>query len=787
MLKERTKTTAVRVGLMSGQFKTGKLERFSPYLPDISLISRVGTGLTKQQAITMLRAEDVAYIAFARRGQNWASASGRRQGKQVRVHVAGDRSFLVWALKDELQNQLGFYGTPVDIVVPFEEIFFYRHGMNLCEDARPLSELLVDRGVAQKNQISEGRSILDDLMNRPIGEILGEKHNIDDEIIKRAIRSQKEKQLRIGEVLIELGVVSTKDVEIALEEQRKNKRLQLGDVLVELGLVKEEDLYQVLAQKFHLPFADLDKYAVNMEAARAIEPDILHEYRVYPVDIDETSITIATCDPTNTQAIEVIRSELNLSVREVIATSSQIKSYLERLKGMPSQVVTDLESELDLVEELHESAGASDFDDILEELDGVEDETEEVDDESHLSREDVSAIVRLVNRILTDAHHQGASDIHIEPYGRDARVIVRFRIDGECRIYQEIPSKYRKQLVARIKIMSRLDISERRLPQDGKIRFRLKDQWIEFRVATIPTVNDNEDVVLRLLASSEPIPLDKMGLSERNLDGIKELISRPHGLLLCVGPTGSGKTTTLHSAIGAINTSDKKIWTAEDPVEITQKGLRQVQMQPKIGLTFANALRAFLRADPDVIMVGEMRDLETANIAVEASLTGHLVFSTLHTNSAPETVTRLLDMEIDPFSFADALLGVLAQRLVRRLCKQCRTLEKASQKQLAQLRSIIGQEAIDRHVAKSRFDELHVFAPKGCSRCSGGYKGRLAIHELLMNTEELRSLISTKAQASIIRDKAVEDGMTLLVEDGIKKALEGHTDLSQIFAVCGVG
>jgi type II secretory ATPase GspE/PulE/Tfp pilus assembly ATPase PilB-like protein len=364
-------------------------------------------------------------------------------------------------------------------------------------------------------------------------------------------------------------------------------------------------------------------------------------------------------------------------------------------------------------------------------------------------------------------------------------MMVRFRIDGDCVTYQEIPANYRLPLVARFKIMAQLDISERRKPQDGKIRFKIAEKQIELRVATIPTVNGNEDLVLRILAASKPIPLDQLGLSERNLRVLNQLTKQPYGLILCVGPTGSGKTTTLHSALGSINTIDTKIWTAEDPVEITQPGLRQVQVNAKIGFTFANAMRAFLRADPDVIMVGEMRDTETASTAVEASLTGHLVFSTLHTNSAPETVTRLIDMGLDPFSFADALLGVLAQRLARSLCKQCRVRYVASDKELEELGAFYGKTPFEELLRLNGPGELKLWKPVGCESCSQtGYRGRLALHELLITDDAMKDAIQHKASVGEIRGLAHQGGMSTLLQDGIEKVVAGHTDLKQVLAVC---
>ena len=335
--------------------------------------------------------------------------------------------------------------------------------------------------------------------------------------------------------------------------------------------------------------------------------------------------------------------------------------------------------------------------------------------------------------------------------------------------------------MSRIKIMSGLDIAERRKPQDGKCAVRFRGQPIELRVATIPTVN-GESVVLRILAASEPLPVEKLNLSERNISELKKLVVRPHGIMLVVGPTGSGKTTTLHAVLGHINTPERKIWTAEDPVEITQSGLQQVQVLPKIGFDFAAALRSFLRADPDVIMIGEMRDRETASSGIEASLTGHMVFSTLHTNSAAETVTRLLDMGIDPISFSDALLGVLAQRLVRTLCDKCKQAYQPTTREI---------ESLIHYYGEQYFDELNVdragltlYKAKGCEHCAGsGYRGRTGVHELLVSSPEMIELIYKNATAGEIHSLSVQQGMRTLMQDGIAKLLRGQTDIEQIMKV----
>lgn len=481
-----------------------------------------------------------------------------------------------------------------------------------------------------------------------------------------------------------------------------------------------------------------------------------------PVAGDKNDAVILIDDPSDYQRIMEIQGVLNA------------RNYAFRV-GLPEHILQFLREE--------DTSDLEDgFDDVfsrLEELGGVEVDAQEDQEEESLAA--TSAIIQLVNRIITESDRLGASDIHVEP-GRDqAAGVVRIRVDGICRELLKVPKEHTSALIARIKVISRLDIAERRLPQDGKCKLKVRGKKLELRVATVPTVN-GESAVLRLLAAGSAMPLEKLNLSAANYNKIVELSAHPHGLLLVVGPTGSGKTTTLHGVLGYINTPDRKIWTAEDPVEITQPGLQQVQVLPKINFTFATAMRAFLRADPDVILIGEMRDHETASIGVEASLTGHLVLSTLHTNSAPETITRLLDLGLDPVNFSDALLGVLAQRLMRTLCRACKEEYTPTRVEL--------QHLIDSYGAQ-QFPELGIdpqtvrlFRPLGCDDCGGtGYKGRTGIHELLTGTHELRSLIYNKADLDELRQQALRDGMRTLKQDGISKIFMGLSDYPQLLRV----
>lgn len=412
---------------------------------------------------------------------------------------------------------------------------------------------------------------------------------------------------------------------------------------------------------------------------------------------------------------------------------------------------------------------------------------EEIQDEEYSEKEDVlvdSAIVNLVNSIIETAYQKRASDIHFDSLPGKKGILVRFRVDGECFDYLNIPEDQKKGVISRIKIMSNLDIAEKRLPQDGKIKFRTREgKTFEIRVATLPTIEGNENVVMRILGGIEIKSIEELGLLPENLEKLRKILDMPYGLILCVGPTGSGKTTTLHACLKYLNKPSKKIWTAEDPVEIVQEGLCQVQVKPKIGLTFARVLRAFLRADPDVIMLGETRDEETAHTLIESALTGHLVLSTLHTNSAPETITRLLGMGIDPFNFADSLLGVLAQRLAKRLCENCKEPYKPNDKELKILEFEYGQHPLFQ-LTEDLLQKATFFAPSGCEICHGtGFKGRIALHELLIPDEELKDLIINKAPAQEIREMALKKGMLTLKQDGILKVLQGKTTLNQVLSV----
>jgi type II secretory ATPase GspE/PulE/Tfp pilus assembly ATPase PilB-like protein len=584
--------------------------------------------------------------------------------------------------------------------------------------------------------------------------------------------SRTSKPSRFG-VLIDKGVISEKDLEQAVSNARVNN-INVERVLIEDHNVPREEIGRSLAAYYSSPWFNYDgTQVIPADMKERVSSDIWKKHVAAPVERKPGMLVVAVEDPQDLTRLDGIRA-MNLAPRYEfhVAMKHEIMAYIAASYG--EQLQQDGSTA--------ESADWAKILDSLGEGEKVELDDQPAKDEPELDETD-SGIVKLANQLIIEAFARGASDIHVEPDGPRNPCTIRLRIDGDCAKFMEIPGPHRNALVQRLKIMAKLDISEKRKPQDGKIRFKYSKGTIELRVATIPTANGNEDVVMRILAASKPLPLDKMGFSEGNLTRFKEILGKPYGIALVVGPTGSGKTTTLHSGLGFINTIDMKIWTAEDPVEITQKGLRQVQVHPKIDFTFAAAMRSFLRADPDVIMVGEMRDHETAAIGIEASLTGHLVLSTLHTNSAPETITRLLDMDIDPFNFADALLGIMAQRLIRVLCPKCKEGYNPTPEEFEEIIEAYGYDYWP-GTGITYSPSLMLYRPKGCSQCNNsGYKGRMGVHELLVGTDDMKKAIQRKASISELRQLAMSQGMRTLMQDAIEKAFKGFSDIKQARAI----
>ncbi|GAB6062801.1 type IV-A pilus assembly ATPase PilB [Deferrisoma palaeochoriense] len=557
---------------------------------------------------------------------------------------------------------------------------------------------------------------------------------------------------RLGELLIRENVLTPADLEKAKEDQRKNGG-RLSEALVRLGLVDEKDLVRTLSKQYGVPTVDLANFEVDPEVTKLVPEDLVQKYRIIPINRVGSTLIVAVDDPSNMFALDDIKFLTGYNVEMVLAAPSAIKEAIDRYYDS-SATLLDVMGNFD-----------------LDELELVQDE-EDVDVADLERAVEDAPVVKLVNLILSDAIKKNASDIHIEPYEKSFRV--RYRIDGVLYEQMRPPMKLKNAITSRVKIMASLDIAERRLPQDGRIKLKIsKDKDMDFRVSVLPTLF-GEKIVLRLLDKSNlQLDMTKLGFEEKALKDFKEAIHKPYGMVLVTGPTGSGKTTTLYSALSELNTPETNISTAEDPVEFNLPGINQVQIHEEIGLNFAAALRSFLRQDPDIIMVGEIRDFETAEIAIKAALTGHLVLSTLHTNDAPSTINRLLNMGVEPFLVASATNLIVAQRLARRICPNCK--EEVE---------VPAQALLDIGVPEDRIGTFTCYRGTGCANCADtGFKGRVALYEVMVITDEIKELILNGASSMELKAEAVRQGMKTLRMSGITKLMEGVTTLEEVVRV----
>ncbi|MBS3920684.1 MAG: type IV-A pilus assembly ATPase PilB [Deltaproteobacteria bacterium] len=586
---------------------------------------------------------------------------------------------------------------------------------------------------------------------------------------------------RLGELLIKRNFITPEQLKKAQDEQKlKGGRLESN--LVKLGYIKEDELLSFLSAQYRVPSVKISKIEINPNVTKLIPPSISKKYFIIPINRVGPKLTLAMADPSNIVVIDEIKFMTGFNVEPVVASETEIVDAIKKyyggggsVAGLGTTSFQALDYSLD-----EDKSSDSDFDLIdtslvdVDEFDklvhGAVDNIEVVENQTADETDEIGGpIIKIVNGVLIKAIKLGASDVHFEPYEKSFRV--RYRVDGVMRREMTLPTQIKNAIVSRLKIMSKLDIAERRLPQDGRIKLRLgKGREMDFRVSTVPVLF-GEKVVLRLLdKSSLQLDMVKLGFEESSLEDFKNALRKPVGMILVTGPTGSGKTTTLYSALSELNKETENITTAEDPVEYNFMGINQVQMHEEIGLTFASSLRAFLRQDPDIIMVGEVRDFETAQIAVQAALTGHLVLSTVHTNDAPGTVTRLIDMGIEPFLISSAVILILAQRLIRKICMECREPIK-----------VHPQLLIDLGVSPDEVKSFPVYKGKGCSICNNtGYKGRVGLYEVMAIKEEIKELILSRASTSEVKKEAMRLGMKTLRQSGIIKIREGLTTIEEV-------
>lgn len=560
---------------------------------------------------------------------------------------------------------------------------------------------------------------------------------------------------RIGDILIEQGLIAPQQLKEALESQKNGNKKRLGEIFVETGVITREALYDILQYVYETEYVDLSDYVIDPEVISLIPEKVASQFKLIPISKSDDELIIAMANPLDVYAIDFVRGHTKIK---------KIKSLLA--------------PEEDILNTINSYYELGEYEDIIEKL-GTEvvfKEDEEEEDSNKLEAISKEApIIQLVNILIVQGVKDRASDIHIEP--NEKGLLIRFRIDGMLHDVRALPNTIKSAIISRIKILSKMDIAERRLPQDGRFQVKFGTREVDLRVSTIPTVF-GEKVVLRLLDKSKGlIKLEQLGFIPEQLEEFKSIISKSYGIILLTGPTGSGKTTTLYAALNQVNSKDKNIITVEDPVEYKLSRINQIQIKPKINLTFANTLRSILRQDPDIIMVGEIRDAETAQIAVQAALTGHLVLSTLHTNDAASAITRLIDMDVETFLISSSVIGVIAQRLVRVICEKCKE------------EYIPGKDVLsglDIKANSNGDDKVKLYRGTGCPFCKNtGYYGRTSIYELIVLDEEIRALIISKASSNIIKDAAVKKGMKTLKDNGLEKALQGITTIEEVLRVAG--
>lgn len=717
------------VCLLSGERESGLLVRFSPLKRRFALQTDLGH-------MVYIDMPEIAYIGFHTLPGGGTEEEGN-ETKSLIVHTLTNETFHVRI--EEKSGDDGFFAYPEDENAPFARIFFYNHAVRLLEQPRPLGEILVDGMTLPAHKVEEALETQKKLKSKPLGGILVEQNKIAPADIERALAAQKKKRKQIGEILIEAELIRESDLQFALEAQKKNRDMKIGEILIKMGVVTEEEVTSSLARKFNLPFVDLDEYDIKFSAVEEVESDILLEHQILPINSDEHTLTIARADPLDIEAFDNIRFQTKKRILEVLATPTQVRKYLDR----EINELANEENEFLWIERLSK-----------------EEKEEEENELTEVQAAEASPIVRLVNKLLVNAIQKQASDIHILPQSK--KLLVLYRINGDLLQEMTLEKWLQRRVVSRIKLLSGMNIADHRVTQDGRMLVYYKGKHVELRVSCIPNAS-GESLVMRVLNKEMAANLEALGLREADRRALSVMSQKPFGLILATGPTGSGKSTTLFSILKQIIDRPLHVITIEDPVESEIEGTNQIQVNNKVGLTFAKVLRNVLRHDPDVIMVGEMRDLETATIGIEAALTGHLMLSTLHTNSAVDTIVRFQDIGIPSYLLAPALRGIISQNLLKHLCPECRQPLTDENHEIYEILREFGLER-----------PAHLYEAKGCEHCNGtGYSGRVMAYELLIVTDTLRSAIHHGMIGQELQDLAVAEGMIPKAHHALELAEKG--------------
>jgi len=730
-----TQAKEVTLGMMDGSKLHGRLKRFNPQLALLDLELPDGkTGRNSRQ----IAIGEVAFIGFNQRKSDAPEPPCLANMRKIKVHTVTAETFSVLVPRT-LSHPVGFHGFPEEADMPFEHMFFYHHGVRAQEDSRPIGEILVSEHMVASSAIDQALKTQHNAREMPLGKILVEQQEIKDEDVQDALNKQKHVRQRLGDILLETGLIKQEDLNKALLNQSMQRGKKLGEILTELNLISEDVLISALAVKFNIPVVDLDEYPIDPIALAEIDESFILKNKTLPIATDERSLTIATSDPLTSDVFSNIGFKTNKRIHGVLATPSQLNKHLERLfKGSGDQEDDWLEIE---------SAGEDSVD------------SGEDDDIQVLKDAKAAPVVRLANKIILTGLSLKASDIHLLP--QEKNMTVAYRVDGALRQSSVIPKTVQPQVIARLKIISGMDIAEKRLPQDGRIRSKHEGGVVDFRVSCIPGVY-GESIVIRILDKEVGIDLNTLGLKPEDNKRLTVLLRKHFGLILVTGPTGSGKSTTLFSILKELTPLPLHIISIENPVESHIPGVNQIQVNEKIGLSFASVLRNVLRHDPDVIMVGEIRDTETAKISVQAALTGHMMLSTLHTNTAADTIIRLEDIGVPAYLIAHALLAIISQNLVRRLCPKCRLPVKVS------------TESRDLILRMDMNEPPQLFAPSGCEQCNdSGFSGRALVYEFMDVTKHMRKAIHDGLTGQELQSVVEKEGMAPKSRHALELAEQG--------------